>query len=212
MNPATRLIVVRHGETTGNVAGRWQGHWDSPLTESGIAQAEAVARRLERFDFSAFFSSDLGRALQTARIIANQTGHKIVPDERLRERRFGIFEGLTRTEMASKYPDEWRLFEASGADYVIPQGESARQRFERATSRLQEIALNHPGETVLIVTHGGVLISMLRHTLGVPLETPRRFRILNCSINVFLFESGNWMLETWGDVSHLDHLAALDDT
>jgi probable phosphoglycerate mutase len=172
------------------------------LTESGIAQAQAVAQRLKRYDFSTLCSSDLGRALQTAQIIADQTGHEIVLDKRLRERHLGIFQGLTRTEMEARYPEEWNLYRTSGPDYVIPGGESARQRFERAISCLEEIAVKHPGETMVIVTHGGVLNGLLRHTLGIPLESPRRFRIWNASVNVFLFDGREWLLETWGDVGH----------
>jgi probable phosphoglycerate mutase len=211
MNHNTRLIVVRHGETQANLDGRWQGHGDSPLTKTGIAQAQAVAQRLQGYRFSRLYSSDLGRALQTARIIADRTGHEIVLDERLRERHLGIFQGLTRAEMAARYPEEWHLYRTAGPDVVIPGGESARQRFERSTSCLREIALNHPGETLVIVTHGGVLNGLLRHTLDIPLEAPRRFRIPNAGINVFLFDGENWLLETWGDTSHLQDRAALDD-
>ena len=181
MNDETRLIVVRHGETQANLDGRWQGHGDSPLTKAGIAQAEAVAHRLKRGVFSKLYSSDLGRALQTARIIADQTGHEIILDERLRERHLGIFQGLTTAEMEAKYPEERHLYRTAGPDYVIPGGESARQRFERSTLCLREIALNHPGETAVVVTHGGVLNGLLRYTLDIPLGAPRRFRIWNAT-------------------------------
>jgi probable phosphoglycerate mutase len=211
MNNNTKLIVVRHGETHANLYGRWQGHSDSPLTKAGIAQAEAVAQRLKGCRFSRLYSSDLGRALQTAQIIADRTGHEIILDERLRERHLGVFQGLTRAEMEATYPEEWHLYRTAGPDYAIPGGESAPQRFERSTTCLREIATHHPGETVVIITHGGVLNGLLRHTLGIPLEAPRRFRIWNASINVFLFDGENWLLDTWGDVSHLRDHAVLDD-
>jgi probable phosphoglycerate mutase len=201
-SPETRLIIVRHGETENNIEGRWQGHGDSPLTETGVAQAEAVAQRLERCRFSRLYSSDLGRARQTAQIIADRTGHEIILDEHLRERDLGIFQGLTRAEMAARYPREWHLYRTAGPDYVIPTGESARQRYERSTSRLREIALSHPGETVVVVTHGGVLNGLLRHTLRISLDAPRRFKVWNAGLNLFLFDGENWLLETWGDVSH----------
>jgi probable phosphoglycerate mutase len=212
MGEATRLIIVRHGETEANLAGRWQGHGDSPLTEVGVAQAEAVAQRLGDCGFSTLYSSDLGRAHQTARIIAGQTGHAVVLDRRLRERHLGVFQGLTRAEMADRYPEAYRLYRTSGPDYAIPGGESARQRFERAIAGLEEIALKHAGETVVVVTHGGVLNGLMRYALGIPLDSPRQFKIWNGSINVFLFEDGHWMLETWGDRGHLSDLGALDDS
>jgi probable phosphoglycerate mutase len=211
MGEATRLIIVRHGETEANLAGRWQGHGDSPLTEAGTAQAEAVARRLRGCSFSALYSSDLGRAHQTARIIAGQTGHEVILDGRLRERHLGVFQGLTRAEMADRYPEAYHLYRTSGPGHAIPGGESARQCFERATAGLAEIALKHLGETVVVVTHGGVLNGLMRHALGIPFDSPRRFKIWNASVNVFLFEGGHWVLETWGDRCHLSDLVALND-
>ena len=207
MSHTTRLIIIRHGETRANLEGRWQGHSDWPLTDVGVAQAVAVAQRLEGCGFSSLYSSDLGRALHTAQIIADRSGHAIATDERLRERHLGIFQGLTKAEMEARYPEEWHLYRTAGPDYAIPGGESARQRLDRNVSCLEEIGLGHPGETVVVATHGGLLIGLLCYVLGIPLEAPRRFKIWNAGLNVFSFESGSWQLDTWGDVSHLRDLA-----
>ena len=91
----TELLLVRHGETLWNQQGRMQGQHDSPLTTVGLQQAKQLAQRLKDASFTALYSSDLGRAHQTARCIADETGHEIVADRGLRERNFGIFEGLT---------------------------------------------------------------------------------------------------------------------
>jgi probable phosphoglycerate mutase len=199
----TQIIIVRHGETEWNIAGIRQGHLDSRLTNKGVAQAKALAQRLEREHFSALYSSDLGRALQTAMAIADLTGHEIVTDERLRERHLGIFQGLSGDEINAKYPEERRLFRTVGPDYVIPGGESMRQQVERNVAYLNELANKHVGETVVVVTHGGVVSGFFRHTLNIPLDAPRRFEFVNAGINVFFREDENWMLLTWGDVSHL---------
>ena len=98
MNTKTELILVRHGETVWNATGRIQGQGDSPLTERGIAQAQAVARRLQHEPFTTLYASHLGRVIETARYIAALTGHAITIDERLQERAYGIFEGLTYEE------------------------------------------------------------------------------------------------------------------
>ena len=100
---STELIIIRHGETTGNRDGIWQGHLDTPLTDVGIAQARAVAERLGKASFSRLYSSDLGRAHKTAAI---RTGHSIKTDLRLRERSLGVFEGLTTPEIQTRYPEE----------------------------------------------------------------------------------------------------------
>ena len=199
----TQLIIVRHGQTQWNLKLIRQGHLDSPLTEKGIAQAKALGERLMRETFTALYSSDLGRAVQTAQMIAAATGHEIVTDPRLRERHLGIFQGLNGDELREKYPEEYRLHRTVGPSYVIPGGESMRQQVARNVAYLNEIAEKHLGETIVVVTHGGVLSGFFRHALSIPLEAPRRFEFTNASLNVFTYEEGNWMLRTWGDVSHL---------
>ncbi len=199
----TQIIIVRHGETQWNTAGIRQGHLDSRLTERGMAQAKALAARLSREKFAVLYSSDLGRAVQTAREIAQVTGHEIVTDARLRERHLGIFQGLNGDEIAAKYPEERRLMRSQGPGYVIPEGESMVQQVERNIGCLNELAAKHRGEQIVVVTHGGVVSGLFRHTLEISLAAPRRFEFVNAGINVFAHEDGNWMLLTWGDVSHL---------
>jgi 2,3-bisphosphoglycerate-dependent phosphoglycerate mutase len=198
-----QLIIVRHGETQWNIAGIRQGHLDSPLTERGSAQAKALARRLAHETFSALYSSDLGRALDTAKLISELTGHEVITDARLRERHLGIFQGLSGEEIKAKYPEEYRLHRSMGPDYVIPGGESMRQQVERNVRCLTEIAKCHSRETIVVVTHGGVLSGFLRHTLSIPLGAPRRFEFVNAGLNVFAYDDGEWYLQTWGDISHL---------
>ena len=198
----TRFIVVRHGETEWNRQGRYQGHLDSPLTPVGHAHGRALADRLARHRFTALYSSDLGRARRTAELVAGRTGHAVLLDARLRERNLGIFQGLTKAEVKGGFPAEYRLHKTP--DFVIPQGESARQRFECAVSCFEELARIHASEQIVVVTHGGVISAMLRHVLGIPLEAPRRFARANASWNRFVHHEGTWFLETWGDLSHLE--------
>ncbi|HIJ74156.1 MAG TPA: histidine phosphatase family protein [Candidatus Hydrogenedentes bacterium] len=209
---STQVVVVRHGETEWNLEGRLQGHLDSPLTEKGVAQARALADRLEGQAFDVLYSSDLGRAYHTAEIIGNKIGVDVTTDKRLRERHLGIFQGRTWREIEETSPDEYALYMGSGPDYVIPEGESARQRFDRTIACLEDVACSHPGATVLVVAHGGVLNGLFRHTLGIPLEASRRFKLWNAGINTFYYEDGAWTLGTWGDVGHLPLGDTLDDS
>jgi probable phosphoglycerate mutase len=199
----TRVILVRHGQTEWNIAGIRQGHLDSRLTGRGIAQAQALAQRLARERFSALYSSDLGRAVQTATAIAEITGHEIVTDARLRERHLGIFQGLNADEITARFPEERWQFRTVGPDYVIPGGESMRQQVARNVAYLNELAEKHRGEQIVVVTHGGVVSGFFRHTLEIPLEAPRRFEFVNAGLNVFARDEASWLLLTWGDVSHL---------
>jgi 2,3-bisphosphoglycerate-dependent phosphoglycerate mutase len=207
----TQVIVVRHGETRWNLEGRRQGHLDSPLTARGIAQAESLARRLKSFTFMSLYSSDSGRAYHTAQIISRATDHKIIVDERLREKNLGIFQGLTDEEIRQTHPDTYQLLRTLGPDYVIPGGESTRQQFERNIRCLEQIAGRHLGEAVVVVTHGGVLSALFRHTLSIPLGAPRRFEFTNGSINIFAYRDGCWFLQTWGDNGHLEPEEILTD-
>ena len=199
----TCLILLRHGETLWNLEGRYQGQMDSPLSQNGLTQAHALAARLERHPFTALYSSDLGRALQTADIIGQHTSHEIVTDPSLRERHLGIFQGLVKSEIRRKFTDEYHLFKNGGAEYVVPGGESAVQAALRMIGGLEVLAGRHGDERIVVVTHGGVASALLRHTLGIPQGAPRRFERANASWNVFWYEDQKWFLETWGDITHL---------
>jgi probable phosphoglycerate mutase len=210
----TTFVVIRHGETEWNKIGRQQGHLDSPLTDLGRRQARAAASGLQGFRFDAFYSSDLGRARETARIISPVIGLGFESEARLRERHLGVLQGLTMAEFAEKYPEEEARFRTGGPDYRLADGESVRDRFERNTAGLEALARRHPGALILIVTHGGVLASFMHKALGLTLGAPRSFSLLNAAVNVFsIADTVRWRLETWGETGHLRAagLASLDD-
>ena len=131
---AVRLLVARHGETRDNAAGRWQGWNDSALTPQGIAQAEALARRLAGEPVAAVYASDLGRAAHTARIVAARHGLAVESSPALRERNVGIFAGLTGPEVEARYPAALSQRSVNGVlDWAPPEGESFRHMLARAT-------------------------------------------------------------------------------
>lgn len=207
----TRFILIRHGETTWNREGRIQGHLDSPLNQEGIAQAQALAERLCDESFDALFSSDLGRAWHTAQYVARRTGHAVSTDPRLRERHYGVFQGMTRGQAQHIHPEDYTRYCDEGADYVIPGGESAGRCFAHNRECLEEIGERHRGATVVVVAHGGVLDGFYRHVMGLPRAGPRAFTILNASLNWFSYQNGEWRLERWGEVAHLNIDESLDD-
>ncbi len=199
----TILIVIRHGETAWNREKRMQGTTDTPLSDVGRAQAQALGRRLVGRAFAALYTSDLSRARDTARAIAEHTGREPVTDPRLQERRFGIFEGLTAQEIAARYPEEHARFASRDPGYAVPGGESARDFTQRCIGCLAEIAGRHPGDEVVVVTHGLVLDSLYRAAHGLDHGVPRPVPLINASLNVFGYRVGAWRLELWGDISHL---------
>lgn len=203
MNQKTRFIVVRHGETEWNVAARIQGQQDSPLTTNGQAQAEAIAERLAREKFDVLVASDLGRAMQTAQAIARRTGHEIIPDARLRERAFGVGEGLTYAEIDKRYPNVFSRILESDPDFVIPEGETRRQFHDRVRDTFVALAQEHASRRVLVVAHGGLLATLYRHIHDIPIGKPHVVAISNASYNAVSFEGDAWAIEAWDELDHL---------
>ncbi len=204
----TEMILIRHGETIWNAEGRIQGQGDSPLTERGIAQARAVARRLQEEEFTTLYGSHLGRVIETARHIADVTGHAITIDERLQERHYGLFEGLTYAEAQTQHPDIFATYQQLRytADYAHPGAESLRQLTERGQVVFQALAERHAGERLVIVSHGALIGAMLRHFLGVPIDGKHGFRLANGSLSEVVFADGDWRVRTLGEVYHLRDL------
>ena len=208
---ACELVAIRHGETVWNTQGLQQGQLNSDLTHLGRAQARALAERLGGEQFAAVYSSDLGRALETARVIADRIGLDVETDLRLRERNLGILQGISLRQFEQEHPGEYARFRSGDPDYVIPSGESPRQRHERCVACATELAGRHAGQRILIVTHGGILDSFFRHALQLPLTVPRRFSLFNASINSFTVTNDQWRLKSWGHVEHLEGIGTMDD-
>ncbi len=207
----TRFIVVRHGETEWNVAARIQGHGDSPLTAMGVAQAEAVAQRLATEKFDRIVASDLARAHETAKRIGAVNAHPIDLDPRLRERSFGDGEGLSYEEVDRLYPGAFSRVRETDPDYRIPGGESRREFHERVVAGVEAIAKRHAGETLVLVTHGGVLSTLYRHIHAIALEKAHSIAITNASYNSLAFDGSRWSVETWNCTLHLPGAEPLVD-
>ena len=199
----TRICFIRHGETDWNVDKRIQGQTDTPLNETGRGQALAMAFNAAHHDFSAVYSSDLVRALDTAKMVASRRGFEVLTLPQFRERHFGIFQGLTAEEGLQRYPaaDVW--YTARDVNYDFVTGESLVQFAERVKQAVDTLAKNHANQTIAVVSHAGVLEIVYRKATGRPLHTPRDFVIPNCALNWFTFDEQGWHLETWDDHHHL---------
>jgi len=206
--PILTLLAIRHGETVSNAAKRYQGHSDSPLTETGRKQVSSLGRRMAKMDFDALISSDLGRTQETASIIAGLTGHSVQTDSRLRERNYGVLEGLTVPEINVGHSEVLERLDANDPDYMIPDGESHRQHYQRNVAAIEEIVSEKSGGRIALVVHGGVLDSLFRYVACLPLNQPRCFITANASLTVIthgiFYNTMRWVIETWGDTAHLD--------
>lgn len=203
---STSLLLIRHGETAWNAEHRIQGHLDIPLSATGIRQAASLGQRLAAETVTAIYSSELARAWLTAVPFAGRLGLDIVPDSRLRERSFGVFEGLTADEIAARHPEGFRLWRMRDPAWAMDEGESGQQLIDRVLSALHDIASRHHGETVAVVTHGGVLDVAYRAARGLSWDAPREHLMLNASINRLSAQGSPLALSIldWGDVAHLE--------
>ena len=199
----TEIILIRHGETEWNSQKRMQGHSNSDLSSVGQAQIQALGQWMKIVPFDHIYSSDSLRAKQTAEAITQFSGHVLKIDLRLREKNLGIFEGLTSEEARKRHPEVFRLFKTAGSKYVIDEGESTQQLQDRALEIVNEIRIKHPEERVLLVTHGGFIRVVMKHSLGLSLETPTRFLIRNTGVFRLVWED-KWIVSQMGGVSHLE--------
>lgn len=202
----TRICFVRHGETDWNAEKRIQGQYDIELNETGRAQALAAAFGLAHFNFAAIHASDLRRAMQTARAAAERLGLEVVVAPGLRERHYGIFQGLTVAEGAEIYPEAHAHYVARDPDYNFGTGESLHGFAARVAMGVDDIVRHHAGQTVLAVTHGGVLDIIYRRATGRSLEAPRDFTIPNAALNWFDIDARGWHLVKWADRHHLERV------
>jgi 2,3-bisphosphoglycerate-dependent phosphoglycerate mutase len=227
---ACRLYVIRHGETEWNVKGKLQGQEDTDLNERGTRQAHVAAAHLRSHCgglVAATYSSDLKRTRATAEPIADALATPLRFDTRLRETHFGEWQGCSWEEVERTRQEEVARWRAD-PDFAVPGGESRRARFQRVNAVLHDIALQHLGECVVIVTHSGILDDVGRLVRRVPWGAHTGLRKVNAGISVCEFRVpdpprsvttafpkdaspelcgsllGDWQLLEWGITAHLE--------
>jgi probable phosphoglycerate mutase len=201
---------VRHGETAWNVDTRIQGQLDIALNETGRWQAARLAQALHHEPLDALYSSDLQRASQTAAAISEAMNVPVRLDARLRERSFGLFEGHTFRELEASWPEETRRWRERDPSFGPPGGEALAAFYERCVDAVSQLATQHPGQTIAVVAHGGVMDCLYRAALRIDLRTRRTWMLGNASINRLLHTPGGFSLVGWGDAHHLEGEAARD--
>lgn len=207
---ATRVLAVRHGETAWNVENRIQGQLDVPLNDVGRWQARRLAAAMAGEPIDAIYTSDLLRTRETAEETAAGAGVPMVGDAGLRERGFGVFEGLTFTEIEQRWPDQSARWRRRDPEFGADGGETLRDFYARSIAAATRLASAHGGQTIMIVTHGGVLDCLYRAASRIALDAPRSWKLGNASINRLLYTPRGFTLIGWADDYHLED-AALDE-
>jgi broad specificity phosphatase PhoE len=208
----TTLVLVRHGETEWNRKGRWQGHADIPLSDEGRAQARLLAERLRREGalFDHIYASDLHRAFETASIVAETLNMPVNPLIQLREMHVGAWSGMTSAEVRERHPDQWERY-ARGEDGPRGgHGETRAALTERVVGTIEELVRTHPGQHLLVVTHGGPVHSLLSHIQRQTGDVTT-YRIDNTALTEICFEPGGPRIIRVNDTQHLEQPATIGD-
>lgn len=200
----TRLILIRHGRTEWNATHRVQGQTDAPLDDLGRSQADRMARRLAAEPITAVHSSDLSRAMETARPLAAALALPIQPWPELREMGFGPWEGLTVGEIESDYPTEYAAWRRDRPQFRMEGIETMEALSERALGVGRKILARHGGERIAVVGHGGQLRSLLCAILGWPVGAALQLRMDNAAVTRVEYTAHGPLLVLFNDVAHLD--------
>jgi probable phosphoglycerate mutase len=188
-----RLILVRHGETRWNAEDRLQGQQDVPLNETGIQQADRIARALVDESLDVIYTSDLSRAAETAARIAAPHGLAPVPDARLRQSSKGHWEGLTWGEIAEQFPADLERWQRDQT-YLPPGGETTAHYLARLRDFFDDVAQAHPNQTVVAVSHGHVSRMLICRALGLDFALAGLFTIGNAALVDLSFANGRGRL------------------
>ena len=210
MSHSTNVLLIRHGQSKGNAERRFGGHTATPLSARGRNQAEATARTLKSESLTAIYSSDLARAMDTAKPLANMTRLPVQGTSAFRERDVGVMEGLTFEDAAQQHPEQYAALLRRDFEYVLTGGESYRQLLDRARQKLDEIIEENRGGKIAVFSHTGTICILALHLMGAldaPELKPVWISSANCGITRFeLRDDGFVRVLTVNDTSHLAHL------
>jgi len=206
----TQVVLIRHGQSRGNAQRRFGGHSDTPLSARGRKQARVTALALATENFTAIYSSDLLRAVETAQPLAKLAQLKIQTTEAFRERSVGVMEGLTFEEAAGEHPEQYAALLRRDFEHVLSGGESYRQLLDRAQQKLDEVIELNRGGRIAVFSHTGTICILALHLMGAldALELkPVWINSSNCGVSRFeLRDDGFVRVGAINDTSHLASL------
>jgi probable phosphoglycerate mutase len=199
----SRLLLVRHGESTWNADRRIQGQLDPPLSDQGLAQAQEVAERFAGHRLEGLYCSDLVRARRTAEAIGAAVGLEPLADPGLREIALGAWEGKTREELMEEYPELWERWSRQPDWDIVPGGEGAAPFARRVNATLERLRERHPAGDVLCVSHGGVIQVAVLDVVGRASRGVFPFLIENCSVTAIQRTARRTVVTAVNDTCHL---------
>ena len=206
---ATKLLLIRHGESYSNVQKKYSGFQDVDLTKKGMQQAERLAYRLKKTPVDAVYCSDLKRAIHTADIVFGNRNVDMLTSSNLREMNFGIWEGMTFEEIKIKEGAKFTSWlENPDERSIIPQGESLAMLNERVMTEVNRILQEHKNgekdETIAIVCHGGAIRIILCNVLNLELKNLWYIKQKSTALNIIDYYDNRGFISLLNDTSHLE--------
>ncbi len=202
----TRIILVRHGETTWNIAGRYQGQEDTPLSERGLAQGRLLATALQDIPLDVCISSPLQRSRITCELCADLHGLPVQTDARLLEINHGAWEGVLAPDIERQYPKEFADWHSRPQLVQMPGGENLDDVRRRVRAAFDEYAAKYPGRTVLVGAHDAVNKAIICDLLGLDMSHFWQIKQDNTCVNVLEHNCGVWRLVLLNSTQHLGFL------
>ena len=199
----TTLLLIRHGQSVANLERVFAGNYNAPLTELGLKQAEKTAEFIvENYKVDCVYASDLIRAFETGKTVANSLKLPIIPNDR--EIRAGEWEALPFDDIVVKFPEEYKKWKEDIGNSSCPNGESVKELGERVMATLTAIAEENDGKTVVVATHATpIRVSRtliehgnLAHMQNIPW-------VSNASVTEIIYDNGKWSVGKVGQDSHL---------
>lgn len=204
----TTLILIRHGQSTANIRSVFAGSLDMPLTELGLTQAKLTAAYVAaHYSVEAVYASDLSRAFDTGKALADLMNISIIPEKDLREIHAGAWEGHSFEDLKQNFPDSYGIWLSHIGSCVCPEGESVAQLQQRVLATLRRICEENPGRTVAVATHATPIRTLQCHCSGLGLGHMKDIPwVSNASITVAQYDGGEFTLK---DISLDGHLGAM---
>lgn len=197
------IYIVRHGQTEWNLLGKTQGHGNSDLTPKGIEQAELLADSMTKYPIDYIYSSDLGRAYQTAEIIGNKLNIEVEKTEALREMNFGTWEGRIIKDIIEEDPELYKMWRNEPHLAKIPQGETLSQIKERTDAFIKEINEKYDEKHIVLVTHSLCARIMLLSFLDSDVKNIYRINQANTALNIIELRDYGPVVMKMNDTTHI---------
>lgn len=199
----TKIYLIRHGQSQWNILSKVQGQKDASLTDLGKEQARKLGKRLIDENIDIIYSSDLSRALETAKIISSIIDKPIIESKEIREINFGLWEGLTMEEIQNKYKEEYLTWMKEPEKFILEGAETLEALKNRVMKFVEKIIIENKDKNIALVSHSASLKVIILNLLGIGNAFYKNISLKNVSLSIIECRKYNNVLTLLNDTSHL---------